>query len=203
MRQEIQMIKIYGSPRSSARRCYWLMEELGLAYETVEVDFQKNEQKSPEYLKLNPNGRIPTMVDGEFVLWESIAINTYLAEKNNSDLCGVTLEERALVAQWNFWSAIHLYGPFEVLILQQYRKTPDSEATIAARAEIPEYLTILNNHLQNKEYMVGNHFTLADITAATVVIMSSFVNYDISSYQHIGAWVKRLSERPAFQKFAA
>ncbi len=197
------MIKIYGSKASSAGRCVWLMEELGLEYQIVPLDFQKNEHKSPEYMELNPNGKVPTLVDGTFTLWESIAINTYLAEKHQPALMGSTPEERALVNQWSLWSAIHLHESMEVLVLKTWRKEEESDKTKQAREALPRWLTILNNHLSTTDYMVSNRFTLADVTVMSVVNSSKFVGYELSAYPAVMAWMERLSARPAFQKYMA
>jgi glutathione S-transferase len=197
------MIKIYGTPRSTAFRCYWFMEEIGgIEYETQSVDFAKGENKSAEYLKLNPNGKVPTMVDGEVVVWESMAICYYLMEKYQAlQFVGTTAEEHAEVNQWTFWSAIHLANAFEPLVLQTYRKTPDSEMTKMSREqELPRYLSVLEGHLAGKEYMVMNKFTLADIAVMSVVRLVDFVSFDLSSYPNIKSWVARLSEREAYKK---
>lgn len=199
------MIKIYGSNRSTGFRCYWFLEELGLSYETVLVDFAKGEHKSPEYLKLNPNGKVPTMVDGDFVLWESMAINYYLMEKEQAtQFVGTTLQEHAEVNKWNMWALSDVNMEFHPLILQAYRKTPDNETTKASREQgIPRYLAVLEAHLADKEYMALGKFTLADITVMSVVRMVNFVDFDVSSYPNITAWMSRLGEREAYKKASA
>lgn len=199
------MITIYGSKNSSAFRCIWVLEELNIPYTIKTLDFQKGENKSSEYLALNPNGKIPTMVDGEFVLWESLAINYYLMEKYNGVwLVGKTAEEHAQVNQWNFWSLIHLYEAFHPLVMQKFRNTPDSDATKAATSELlPRYLKVLDNRLHGREYLALDTFSLADITAMSVLKNAAFVSYDISSYPHIVSWMKHISERPVYQKLTA
>src|SRR5258706_15471246 len=124
------MIQMYGSKGSTAFRCYWFLEELGLPYETMPLDFAKGEHKSAEYLKLNPNGKLPTMVDDGFVVWESLAINYYLMEKQKAlQFVGTSLQENAQVNQWSMWSVIHLSQAFHPLVMQKYRGTPESEST--------------------------------------------------------------------------
>lgn len=196
------MIKIYGSKRSSAFRCYWLMEEMGISYETMPLDFTKGEHKSPEYLQLNPNGKVPTIMDDGFVLWESLAINYYLIEKYNGvELVGNLATDHAEVNKWNIWSITHLSESFFPLVMQKYFNTPDSEATKDAKEkELPRYLAVLENHLSGKEYMALDKFTLADITAMSVANMAVFVGYDLSAYSNITSWMERLSQRPAYQR---
>lgn len=196
------MIKIYGSKRSSAFRCYWLMEEMGLSYETMPLDFSKQEHKSSQYLELNPNGKVPTIIDDGFVLWESLAINYYLIEKYNGvELVGESAVEHAEVNKWNIWSITHLSESFFPLVMQKYFNSPDSEATKNAQEkELPRYLAVLENQLAGKEYIVLGKFTLADITAMSVANMAHFVGYDMSAYPNIVSWMQRLSERPAYQR---
>ncbi len=199
------MIQIYGSKKSTAFRCYWLMEELGIPYDTVALDFSKGEHKSPEYLKLNPNGKVPTIVDDGFVLWESLAINYYLLEKQQAtDLVGSTAQEHAEVNKWNIWGVTHLTESFHPLVMQKYRNTPDSEATKAAlETEVPRYVSVLENHLADKEYIALGKFTLADITLMSAMQSVFFINYDLSAFPNVMAWMARLSEREALKKLLA
>ena len=197
------MIKIYGSKRSSAFRCVWLAEELGLEYEIVEVDFQKGEHKSPEYLKLNPNEKVPTMTDGDFVLWESLAICYYLMEKKQTqEFVGTTPEEHGIVNQWCLWSLMHLYSnAFAPLTMQKFRKTPDNDNTkLSKEVELPRYLGVLENRLEGREYVALDHFSLADIVVMSVAQSATFIELDMTSYPNIGAWMKRTSERLAYKK---
>src|SRR5262245_10204350 len=105
-------MKLYGFPMSpNSRRAQLVLEELGLAYEYVTVDLMTGAQKKPEYLALNPNGRVPTLVDGEFVLWESHAIGEYLAEKHPTKrLGGSSPAERGEIGKWTYLNAAH-FGP--------------------------------------------------------------------------------------------
>lgn len=199
------MITLYGSRDSSGFRCLWLLEELALPYEVKKLDMKAGEHKAPEYLALNPNGKVPTLVDGEFVLWESLAINEYLAKKAGAThLLGNSLEEQALIQQWSLWSVMHLYSAFYPLVMQVFRQTPDSDATKAAlETEIPRYLKVLEQHLENKTYMVAERFTLADIAAMSVVGSAQFVKYDLSAYANIAKWMSLVTDRPAYKKLFA
>ncbi|MDQ5952087.1 MAG: glutathione S-transferase [Patescibacteria group bacterium] len=197
------MLKLYGTKRSSAYRCHWLIAELGLAYETVSVDFAAGENKSEPFLKLNPNGKIPVMMDDDFVLFESFAINAYLAEKHQPALLGSTLQEHGLVAQWNAWALANLADPFMTLILQGYRKTPDNDDTAAARAAIDRFLPILDAALEGKEYLVAGTFTVADINVSSTVAGAETSGVDVSTYANIVRWMQGLNARPAVLKLHA
>src|SRR6266704_3003775 len=97
------MIKLYGIPRSRAMRPLWMLEELGLPYEQVKVSFV-NDTRKPEFLRLNPNGHIPVLQDGDLVLWESLAINLYLARKYDKGLWPKRVEDEGRAFQWSLWS---------------------------------------------------------------------------------------------------
>ncbi len=197
------MIKIYGPKQSTASRSLWAAAEVGQQVENVHVDFQAGEHKGEAYLKLNPNGKVPVMMDGDFVLWESSAINAYLAETYKPELLGSTTQERALVNQWSYWAIANLAHPFEVLILQKYRSTPDSEETGSARAAAARFLPILDGVLSGKDYLVADRFTLADLNVASIVNMTPFIGIDTSGYPNITRWLKTISERPAFKSLAS
>lgn len=198
------MIKIYGSKMSSAMRCIWLLEEMGVPYEIMPLDMQKGEHKSPEYLKLNPNGKVPTMVDGSTVLFESLAINTYLAETHKSELLGTTAAERGEVNQWSLWALMHLYGDaMHALVIKKWRNTPESDHTKQALQDLPKWFGILNTHLTGKDYMVGGKFSLADINVMSVVNGVGFIEYDISAFPEVKRWHSMLMQRDAMKKMMA
>ncbi len=194
------MIKIYGSKMSSAGRCYWMAEEVGQTLEQVPLDFQTKQHKSPEYLKLNPNGKVPTIVDGDLVLWESMAINTYLADKYKPELLGTTPELRALANQWSYWSMAHLHHAGHALVMQTYRKTPDSEETTKGREELATLLPILDTALHGKNYLVGDMFSVADLNLVSIIDTLKWAGVDMAPYANITRWVETISQRPAYQK---
>ena len=106
------MLKIYGIPRSRAFRTLWMAKELGLDYENVAIDMGKGETRTPEYLAINPNGHIPAIDDDGFVLWESMAINLYLAKKHaRGSLYPIRFEDEARTWQWSFWGMTEVERP--------------------------------------------------------------------------------------------
>lgn len=199
------MIKIYGSPRSSAGRCYLMLEELHLPYEAVQLDMMgKREHKSENYLQLNPNGKIPCLVDGDFVIWESMAINSYLADKYKPELLGSTPETRGRATQWSYWALGELQAPL-VKMLIQLLFTPeekrDMNAVAEARDRAPALLRILDSGLQNHAYVAGNELTVADFNVASVVHLASSLKIPLESFSRIESWMGRMKERPSFKKF--
>ena len=198
------MIKIYGSHRSSGGRCYITLEECGLKYETVNIDMRAGQHKSPEYMKLNPNGKVPTMVDGDFVLWESMAIDRYLVEKYKPELLGPTIEDRALIEQWTIWAIAELQPPLIDLLIQM-AFVPEPKRDLAliekSRAKLPGKLEVLDGALRNREYMVANYFSLADINVASVANIGMSLGIDYSNYASLTNWLSKMKARPSFKKF--
>src|SRR5437899_6668295 len=101
------MLQLYGNPRSRAMRCLWMLEEMGEPYRLIEKSTRADDLQSAEYLRLNPNARIPTLVDGDVVLWESMAINLYLAQKPGP-MHAASAAVTGLAAQWSFWAMLEM-----------------------------------------------------------------------------------------------
>jgi glutathione S-transferase len=198
------MIEIYGSARSSAGRCYWMLEELGVAYKTMPLDMRAKEHKSPEYLKLNPNGKVPCLKDGDYVIWESMAINSYLADKYKSPLLGETAEERGQIAQWSYWSQLELQKPLIDIFIQKIF-VPDDRRDLAviekAEKTVPLLFKILDQELVGKKYLASERFTSVDINVASVVCIVDAIQMDISQYKNIQIWLSHCKDRPAYQKY--
>jgi glutathione S-transferase len=200
------MVLIYGSPRTSAGRCFWALEEAGAPYEYKNVDMRAKEHKSPAYLKLNPNGKVPALVDGEVVLFESMAINSYIAEAYKKELLGNSAAEKALVLQWSFWALAELQAPLIELFIQKVfipEGQRDQKLIAENLALLPNLFSVLNSSLNYKKYLVGDHFTLADLNVASVVTIGSAVDFDLKPYQNITTWLSVIAERPAFQRYMA
>lgn len=198
------MIEIYGSARSSAGRCYWMLEELQVPYQAKPLDMRAKEHKSPAYLKLNPNGKVPCLKDNDFVIWESVAINSYLADKYKSPLGGATPEERGAITQWSLWSQLELQKPLIDIFIQMVfvpAERRDAATIEKAQKICPQLFAILDEHLANKKYIVGHQFTLADLNMATVVAITEPIHMDLSAYKNIQSWLNQCKDRPAYQKY--
>jgi glutathione S-transferase len=157
------MLQLYGNPRSRAMRCLWMLEEMGQPYQLIEKSTRADDLQSAEYLRLNPNARIPTLVDGDLVLWESMAINLYLAQKYEGPMHCAGPEVLGLAAQWSFWAMLEM----EALLLDllQHRAMLPEFARDASYAERDELLlkkplAVLNDALAGRDYLVGNSFTV-------------------------------------------
>jgi glutathione S-transferase len=199
------MIKIYGSARSSAGRCLWCLEEAGVAYENINLDMKTKEHKTPDFLKINPNGKVPALVDGDINLFESMAINFYVAEKYKPELMGTTTQERALTYQWSFWASAELQDPIIQVFIQKVFVPTERRSQVVIdenMAKLPELFTVLNNALEGKTYLNGKSFTLADLNTASVASIAPHLGIDLSQYKNIDLWMKAISDRPAFQNYS-
>jgi glutathione S-transferase len=200
------MITLYGTPKSSAGRCLWMLEEANVPYTLKELDMKNNEHKSLEFLKISPNGKVPALTDGEVVLFESMAINFYLAEAYKKEFLGATPGEKGLVLQWSFWASSELQGPIiEVFIQKLFMPDHKRDMNVIESnlKKLPELFKLLDDALAGKKYLLGNQFTLADLNTASVASISMAIQYDMTPYKNVLSWLSAMNERPAFQKYQA
>lgn len=196
------MIKIYGILKSRAARPVWTAEELGIGYELVETHYAGDAVKSPGYLALNPNGQVPTLVDDGLVLFESLAIDLYLAKKHRaSGLWGDNERAEALIFQWTLWAATEA----EPLARQWFRHTSflpaderDPALAQAALAGLRARFAVLERSLRDADYLVGDRFTVADLNVAAV--LQRFEQLGGSACPRALAWHRRCMARPAAAK---
>jgi glutathione S-transferase len=195
------MIQLYGNLRSRAMRCLWMLEEVGEPYQLIEKSTRADDLQSAEYLRLNPNARIPALVDGEVVLWESMAINLYLAQKYEGPMHCAGPEVLGLSAQWSFWAVLEI----EALLLDllQHRAVLPEFARDASYAERDELLLrkplgILNDALAGREYLVGNSFTVADLNVASILVWGKIARLDMSAHPEATRWLDGCLARAAY-----
>ena len=194
-------LKIYGVARSRAFRTLWMAKELGLDYEHVKVDFATGETRTQAHLALNPNGHIPVIDDDGFVLWESMAINLYLAKKYSSGtLYPTRLEDEARAWQWSFWGMTEieravLTALFNRAILPEDKR--DARAADDAEKQLVQPLQVLDGALGGNAYLLGGHFTVADLNVASILAWARPAQIDMSSFPKMAEWLKNCAERPA------
>ncbi len=195
-------MKLYGTPGSRALRSIWAAEETGAEYELVATDFGAD-SKQPEYLKLNPNGRIPTLVDGELVLFESMAINLYLAKKFGGDLYPRDEADEARAIQWSFWGMTELEPKLMQMVLHKVMLPEDQRrpaVVAAAENDIVRPLDVLDAHLGSRDHVLGGEFTVADLNVAGALMLASFAGFDISRWGNATKWLDRCTARPALAR---
>jgi len=196
------MIKLYGISASRTLRPLWLLEEIGIEYEQVPVDFRKGENRDPEFLKINPNGKLPALVDGDLVLFESMAINLYLARKYGSDLYPDNEADIALTDMWSFWVMSEIeYDLLTVLFHRRLFNEEDRDAERAERAEqrlqIP--FAVLNGALGDRDYLLGDTFSLVDLNVAAVFSWCRPARIKLDQWPAVKDWLTRCITRPAFK----
>ncbi len=191
-------IKIYGDPGSgSRRRVTAAASAMGIELEIVNIDLFKGESHTPEFLKLNPHGLSPVMVDGDIVLYESAAINLYLAEKAGSDLAGRTTRERFEILQWMFWSGeqwrVFATLTFDEVLAKRFMGQPKDEAIVKLAADkIRAAAAVLDTHLATHSHMVGDRLTLADFDVAGPFSQNERTKIPLNEFPNLVAWQQRL-----------
>jgi glutathione S-transferase len=192
-------LQIYGVARTRAFRALWVAEELGIAYEHRPIEIGDAGARTPEFLALNPNGRLPVVVDGDFVLPESLAITLYLAKKHSlGELYPQRLEDEARVWQWSFWAIAEVDRGVNIWSLHAVR-LPPVERNGALREEALKVIAapfkVLDTAVAKQPYLLGAQFTVADLNVAAVI--SRAADMDLSAWPHLQAWLMRCLDRPA------
>ena len=196
------MIDLYTSPTPNGYKVSILLEELKVPYNVIFVDLEKKEQKKTGYLKLNPNGRIPTIVDhdnDDFTVFESGAILIYLAEKFGQFLPSDN-KGRSVVLQWLMFQMGGV-GPMQGQANVFYRYAPIKIKYAIERyqRETMRLYTVLDTQLKDHEYLAGD-FSIADIATWPWVRSFRWAGLDIEELPHLQHWLDVLAERPAFQR---
>ena len=192
-------LKIYGIARTRAFRALWVAKELGLDYEHFPIEIGDAGARTPEFLAINPNGRLPVIVDGDFVLFESLAITMYLAKKHGvGTLYPATLEGEAKTWQWSLWAVTEVDRGVNIWSLHAVRLPPE-ERDAGKRAEALKVLVspfkVLDTAVSRQPYLLGDGFTVADLNVAAVI--SRAIEMDLTATPNLKAWLTRCLERPA------
>ena len=180
--------------------------ELGADVEIVDVDVFGGDTKTPEYLAVNPNGKVPAFVDGDLSLFESRAINAYLASLDPSRrLYPEDLKKRAIVDQWSYWQAIHL-GPssqklsFEKVLKERFgRGKPDENVVAAETKETMKLLGVFDRSLAGRDWIAGD-LSIADFALASTFTLRNEAGIELAGFPNVAAWIDRLESRDAWRK---
>lgn len=191
-------IKIYGDPGSgSLRRVTSAAAIMNVPIERVNIDLFKGESHTADFLELNPHGLSPVMVDGDVVLYEASAINLYLADKAGGQLLGATPRERYEVLQWMFWSGeqwrVFATLTFDERIGKRFMGQPEDEGITAMTfAKIRAAAAVLDAHLADRPFIVGDKLTLADLDIAAPFSQNERTKVPFDEYLNLVAWQQRL-----------
>lgn len=199
-------MKLYVHPASPfARKTVMAASLLGIAAETVFVDLFAGQGQAPEFLKLNPQGKVPTLEDGGFTLWESNAIVQYLGSvAGDSPLYPNDAKVRADIARWMFWESttwapagmVYVYE--NVLKAMLNRGEPDPEELRKGEEKFHRAAKLLDDHLAGRDWLVGDGLSLADISVAASLMYAVPGKYPLETYPNITRWFAQIETLPAW-----
>jgi glutathione S-transferase len=198
------MLRIYGSAKSRGVRVLWMAGELGLEYEHKDYLPRSPETRTPEFLALNPNARVPVIDDDGFILSESMAINLYLSKKHGSPLYPSDPKDAALAMQWSLWETDRLDR--QIVNYQRHtRDLPQAErdASVAEAAwqEVVPALDVLETALKKNEWLAGPAFSVGDLNVAGALFRA--LSMDLAKWPHVDKWLHRCWDRPAAKRASA
>jgi glutathione S-transferase len=188
------MLKVYGrSDSSNSAKVYWLLDEIGQVFERIDCGGKFGGNDQPAYLAMNPNGKVPTVVDGDLVVWESNAVLRYIATRYNAvELWPEGAAERAAIDKWMDWSATTLTPP-----LGRLRKAMKAGENLAT-APVFAAFRLLDQHLADKKYIAGGKFSIADIAAGANIHRWTLLAIEKPELKNVGDYHQHLLEQQAF-----
>lgn len=200
-------MKLYMTPLSpNVRRVRITAALLQIDLQEITLDFAKGQHKRPEYLALNPNGAVPTLVDGDLVLTESRAIMQYLVSKRpESGLLPRDEQARADTVRWQFWDAAHLSPQLGTLTFEKIIKPmlglgqPRQDKVDEACTNLRRFGAVLDQRLDNREYLVENAVTVADLTVACSLMYAKQTDAPLGDFANIQSWFARISDLQAWK----
>jgi glutathione S-transferase len=197
-------IKIYGPTASRAARALWMVNELGVPFEHIALEMK--DLKNPDYIKINPNGKVPAMIDGDLTLFESMAINLYLAKKYNKDgMWPSSIEDQARAYQWSFWAMTEIEARLLTVLINRMflpDERRDPEAADEAEKQLQPALRVLDHALAATGHLAGNEFTVADLNVASVMSWARLGRVNLSRFPQVDEWLTAALQRPAAIKAA-
>lgn len=199
------MLKLLGRKTSgNVQKVIWLLEETGQAYEREDYGRQFGNTQEAAYLALNPNGKVPTLLDGDVAIWESNTILRYLSKKAGDAYYPADPAVRSKVERWMDWQLASLNNPY-MAIFRESKKAPEERSPELAKhgKELDQQLQILDGALDEGGWMAGADMTLADICLGPIVARCLNFPVDLSALPKLRAWQARVAERDAFQKATA
>ncbi|WP_394848062.1 glutathione S-transferase family protein [Pendulispora brunnea] len=191
-------LDFYYAPFSSASRVHWALEELGIPYNKIKKDLKAGETKAPEYLAMNPNGKVPLLVVDGKPLFESLAILIYLGENFGAEKKlwpAANDPARFDALSWTTWGTTEL--GMAIAMLYNCLEIPPARELATARANA--CCEVLERRLEGRSFVLGNDFSLVDVAVSAVLAWSRFFNYDLKPFPRVAAWVDRCSSRPALK----
>lgn len=197
--------QLFGTSKSRALRALWGMEEVGIAFEHVPTGYGPD-SKATDYLEVNPNGRIPALIDGDLRLFESMAINLYLTKRYGGALYPANAEDEARAWQWSVWGISEI-EPLQMQVVIQRLFTPEEkrDPKVVERAVrgLQRPLKVLDAALAGRDWLVGQQFSVADLNVAGVMQLMNEVGIEVSAHLHVQRWLAACGARPALARALA
>ena len=193
-------LTIYGIPRSRTMRTFWLTGELGLDYRHVEVVFNETGTRGDAFRKINPNGMVPVIDDNGLVLWESMAINLYLAKKHGGPLAPADLAEDGKMTMWALWSMGEIEANASAILYHSITYAPElrrPEKVVEGKEKIVKPLGVLEAHLAREKFLVGGRFTVADLNLVCCLFYLRFTPEVLAPFPTVRAYYEESFARPA------
>jgi glutathione S-transferase len=202
------MLKIWGRKNSiNVQKVMWTVGELGLKRERIDAGMAFGRTTEPDFLKMNPNGLVPVLQDGDLTLWESNAIVRYLAARYGDEkLCPNDLAKRADADRWMDWMTTTInpaIGPAFLGLIRTPPEKRDMKAIEASRLKTIELIRILENHLARQPFMTGSQLTMGDIPMGCFVNRWFVMPMEKPELPNVAAYYQRLKQRPAFVEHVA
>jgi glutathione S-transferase len=203
-------MKLYGFPPSpNTWQVRALAAYIGVPLEFESVDLPKGASRTPAFLAINPTGRTPVLVDGDFKLWETTAIMQYIAGKTPNALWPDDARTRADITRWQSWTLAHWNRDacvpllFEGFVKKLLNLGEPDQAIIAKGAEaFAKEAAMLNTHLGKQKYLVGDALTIADFAAAATLFYAKEAKLPLTPYPHVQAWFERVAALPCWRETA-
>ncbi len=199
----------YNLLSTNSRRALAAVYHVDQKIELQSVDFTTGFIESSEFMKLNPNGMLPVLQDGNFSLWESNAIMQYVCTKfNNTSIYPTDSQMRADINRWQFWVMSHFGPACDTLMWENMMKkmfdagSPDATKVAEATEEFHTYAKVLDQHLSSNSYLVGNSLTIADYSVAANLTYFQQSHFPIQGYSNILNWYKKVESQDAWKKSA-
>jgi glutathione S-transferase len=203
---ETNVLRVLGrSTSGNVQKVVWLLEELGTPYRREDYGRQFNNTGDAAYLRLNPNGKVPTLVDGDLAVWESNTILRYLCNRYGGEaLYPADAAARSRIEQWMDWQLAALYGPYLALFKEAKKPAAERSASFAAdAADLRAQLEILERGAVLRPWVAGTELSLADISLGPIVHRCLDFPVDLPGLAAVRAWRERFAARPAFGKALA
>jgi glutathione S-transferase len=199
-------MKLYYFETLNPRKACAVARYLGSPVEFVRTDLTKGDHKKPQYLAINPNGKVPSLTDGDTKVWEANAIMAYLARKAGSDIWPRDDDGQIEVTRWLSWNADHFTRHAGALYFQYIikpgllRAEPDPKAVEEATGFFKQFAAVLNDHLRGRKFLLGDRPTIADFATAVTLPYAEKAKIPAGDFPEMLRWHDRMNELPGWRE---